>query len=121
MRNEEFYISDIYFYVFIIISASILLSGIGFLFLPGVFLFLISDSMPSLFLDHLHGDYILPGGAHFTIYWPFVALCAFMVSKREITNLKKIVVRGKFNILRFCVLLIMGSMGLAAEYHMRML
>lgn len=121
MKNEDLYISDKYFYVFIIISASILLSGFGFLFVPGALLFLISDYLPSLILDHLHGDNILPAGVHFTFFWPLVALSAFMVSKRKLTNLKKIVVLGRFNILHFLVLIILGSMGLAAEYHMRML
>ena len=89
------------------------------MFVPGAAIFLISDYFPSLILEELHGDNILPAGVHFTLFWPLVALSVFIISKRKITNLKEIAFVGKFNILAFVGLLVFGSIALAFEYHVR--
>ena len=115
------YIKDDYCFLFMMFSTAILLGGVVVLLgMPGSYLFLIFDYVPSLFLGGLHGDNIMPAGMNFSFSWPFVVLGAYLLSKLKIKNIRKVAVAGKFNIVVFLVLLIFSSVCLATVIHLTM-
>lgn len=112
------YINDALFVVFFLFAIVILFVGfVLFLGVPGAMLFSIFDTLPSVFLDRLHGDNILPIGMKYSFTWPFVVIGAFALSKVKFGNYNRGRPVFKFSFIWFFTFLFLGSSLLAGIYH----